>query len=160
MDWRQYLGKLKTTKHWQDLPHNVLYQYSYLKYLMLWWHVLTRVQSPSRQKSHGFVLLVYLHLAEVFCYTWISVKFFMQSWLTFSKDPVGVSYLCVCIEVKDIPIKCSLLQEVLPCDVRRICPPPVCLVITDTNTDRANFIPSTADTEGNKPLQNNSLRWL
>ncbi len=35
------------------------------------------------------------------------------------------SYLCVCIEVKDIHIKCSLLQEVLPCDVRRICPPPV-----------------------------------
>ncbi len=34
--------------------------------------------------------------------------------------------LCVCIEVKDIHIKCSLLQEVLPCDVRRICPPPVC----------------------------------
>ncbi len=36
---------------------------------------VTSRQSPSRQKSHGFVLLVYLHLAEVFCYTWISVKF-------------------------------------------------------------------------------------
>ncbi len=43
-------------------------------------------QDLSRQKSHIFVLLVYLHLAEVFCYTWISVKF----WFTFrySKSPV------------------------------------------------------------------------
>ncbi len=54
-------------------------------------HWVNTRQSLSRQKSQGFVLLVYLHLAEVFCYTWISVKFLMtQSWLTFrySKSPV------------------------------------------------------------------------
>ncbi len=37
-------------------------------------HIHVHMQSPSRQKSQGFVLLVYWHLAEVFCYTWISVK--------------------------------------------------------------------------------------
>ena len=45
-------------------------------------------QSLSRQKSHGFVLLVYLHLAEVFCYTWISVNFLFR----YSKSPVHDVY--------------------------------------------------------------------
>ncbi len=45
-------------------------------------HCLGTVHSPSRQKSHGFVLLVYLHLAEVFCYTWISVNFLSSSCFT------------------------------------------------------------------------------
>ncbi len=32
------------------------------------------LQDLSRQKSQIFVLLVYLHLAEVFCYTWIEIQ--------------------------------------------------------------------------------------
>ncbi len=32
------------------------------------------LQDVSRQKSHGFVLQVYVHHARDFCYTWIWVK--------------------------------------------------------------------------------------
>ncbi len=37
--------------------------------------IINPLQSPSRQKSHGFVLHVYIHHARDFCYTWMWVNF-------------------------------------------------------------------------------------